>query len=107
MMIQNYKSAFATLQIIQEELNKQDISVLPATRQVSLLQAQQDVYLEMQALQLQNMKERTNQYLALTEGFRQSEAGFKQIQDWAVEAQATGKLVDGLLKGISLALTLL
>lgn len=106
-MTQNYQAAYATLHVIQQELNKQDISVLPIKRQISLLQAQRDVYLEIQALLLQNMKTRTDQYKVLTEGFRQSEAGFRQIHDWAMDAQATGKVVDGLLKGVSLALTLL
>ncbi len=103
----NYKDAFATLQKAQEKLDSQDISQLPQSEQLSLLVAQRDVYLEIQALQVQNMTERTDQFMALTTGFSQSEAGFRKIHDWALEAQKAGKIVDDLLKGISLALTLL
>lgn len=103
----NYKDAFSTLQKAQEKLDSQDISQLPQTEQLSLLAAQRDVYLELQALQVHNMTDRTDHFTALTTGFSQSEAGFRRILNRALEAQKAGKIVDGLLKGISLALTLL
>lgn len=106
-MTTNYKDAFAILRKAQEKLNSQDISQLPHEKQLGLLAAQRDVYLEIQALQVQNMTMRTDQFMALTAGFSQSEAGFEKIRSWAVEAQKAGLIVDGLLKGLSLALSLL
>lgn len=106
-MAQSYKSAYATLLKVQNALNSQDISYLPAAKQLTLLQSQRDVYLEIQAMQVRKMSARTDQYIVLTSGFRQSKAGFLKIQKWAVEASAVGTVVSGLIKGISLALTLL
>lgn len=106
-MTSSYKDAYQTLLTAQKKLNSQDISVLDQTAQLGLLQAQREIYLEIQALQVRRMTGRTDQFVALTQGFRKSEAAFRKIQSWAKQAEKTGATVNNLLKGASLILSLL
>ncbi|MEP3248332.1 MAG: hypothetical protein ABJN40_21740 [Sneathiella sp.] len=106
-MSASYHQAYQTLLASRDELDSQDIAVLPREGQINLLRSQQAVYSEIQALMVRKMTERTDQFSAVTAEFRQSRQGFQAIQQWAEEASKTGEMVGGLLKGVSLALTLL
>ncbi|MFT6556749.1 hypothetical protein [Sneathiella sp.] len=102
----SYKEAYRILLNCQEKLNAQDIASLPRDKQITLLKAQQSVYLEIQHLQTQRMTARTDPFVALTADFQTSEEGFREIQQWAAEARQTSETITGLLKGLSLVLGL-
>lgn len=101
------KNAISTLQEAMENLNKQDIAELSMVGQLQLLVAQRAVYLELQAQQASQMQSATAEFVMITSGLKDSENDFRDIQKWAKTAEKTGKFVNGLLKGISLILTLL
>ncbi len=103
----SYQDAYNRLLDSREKLASQDITVLPRQEQIRLLQAQQAVYSEIQAFLIDHMTDRKDRFSILTEKFRHSRRDFQDIRQWAVEASKTGEMVGGLLKGVSLALTLL
>lgn len=106
-MTASYKTAYKKLVAAQEELKGLDFGNLSNDMRLRVLEVQQDIYAELQAFQVQRMAERNQQYSALTAGFRQSEEGFRRIQTLALEAKQSGEVMDGLLKGLSLILSIL
>lgn len=87
-------------------LEMQDINKLPREGQIRLLEAQRHIYLEIQRLQAQNMEERTAAYREVSPALKKSEADFQEIRDWAVQAAKTGEAVDGLVRGLSVLLSI-
>ncbi|MBL4666895.1 MAG: hypothetical protein JKY04_05910 [Sneathiella sp.] len=103
----NQKNAISTLQTAMEELDQQDISVLPKEAQLQLVRAQRNVYLELQAQQANQLRYSSAEFVMATTGLKDSEGDFRDIHKWAKSAEKSGKFVTGILKGISLILTLL
>ena len=103
----SYQDAYRRLLDSRENLASQDITALPRKEQIKLLEAQQAVYSEIQAFLIEHMTDREDSFSILTDKFRQSRSDFQDIQGWAQKAAKTGEMVSGLLKGVSLALTLL
>ncbi len=103
----DYNTALSRLITVQAELNRLNLAESPREMQLALLKAQQTVYEEIQALQAVGITGRNQDYAAITVGFQQSEAGFRKIHSLAQEAERTGKVVEGLMKGLSLVFSLL
>jgi len=101
------QEAMRILQEARELLDQQDVSILPNAAKLRLLEAQRCIYLEIQEQQVQSITERTEEYRMVTEGLKESESGFRAIHDWAKSAEQTGEAVNGLLRGVSLILSLL
>jgi len=102
-----YRIAYQRLLAAQEKLDNLNISLLPQQQQLNLLKSQQALYKEIQALQVRGMVTRTDQFRALTTDFVNAEHGFRSIKQWAEDAQKAGVVASGLIKGLSLVLSLL
>lgn len=105
-MSSSYKDAYSNLLIAQKYLNSQDLSVLDSQGQLDVIQMQAVVFSEIQALLVQHMSTRNEEYSAMTQGFQESEAGFLKIQEWAKSAKDGEKIFSGILKGLSIILPL-
>ena len=87
-------------------LKMQDITKLPRTGQVRLLEAQRHIYLEIQRLQAQSMEERTASYQEISSELKKNESRFEEIRAWAEQASKAGEAVSGLAKGLAILLSL-
>ncbi|MCG8490471.1 MAG: hypothetical protein MI743_02550 [Sneathiellales bacterium] len=103
----SYRVAYQRLLAAQQKLDELNISVLPLPQQLNLLKSQQALYKEIQALQIRKMTARTDQFRALTKDFVNAKEGFRSIERWAEEAQKAGAVASGLVRGLSLVLSLL
>lgn len=103
----SYRVAYQRLLAAQQKLDNLNIASLPQQQQLNLLQSQQALYEEIQALQTRRMTARTDQFKALTMDFINAEKGFRSIEQWAAEAEKAGTVASGLVKGLSLVLSLL
>jgi acyl carrier protein phosphodiesterase len=106
-MTLSYSEAFARLSEAENLFQKQDISVLEGPARLKLLQMEQQVYLEKEALIKGKMSERAEQYQALTGSIQKFEADFRELETDARIAAQTGQAVAGMLRGLSLVLSLL
>ncbi|MEH6404951.1 MAG: hypothetical protein V7750_16355 [Sneathiella sp.] len=106
-MSSSYREAYSDLLVAQKLLNSQDLSVLDPPRQLEVVQMQGVVFAEIQALLVQRLSARNEEYSAATEGLQQSEAEFLKIKEWAESAENGEKIFGGILKGISILLPLL
>ncbi len=88
-------------------LAAQDISKLPLPAQLRLLQAQRQIYHEIQLMEAQAIEAHDDQYLPLTPDLKESEADFQDVRDWADKAAQSGEAVENLAKGLGLILSLL
>lgn len=103
----SYRTAYQRLLAAQEKLDSLNISLLPQQQQLNLLKSQQALYKEIQALQVRGMVTRTDKFRALTTDFINAEHGFRSIEQWSEEAQKAGAVASGLVKSLSLVLSLL
>ncbi|MBE7636275.1 hypothetical protein GUA87_05425 [Sneathiella sp. P13V-1] len=91
----------------QELLAGQDLSKLPLSAQLRLLQAQRQIYQEIQLMEAEAIEARDKEYIPMSASLRESEADFQEIRDWAEKAAQSGEAVEGLAKGLGIILSLL
>lgn len=100
-------SALEKLRYAERLIDDQSLARLPKDLQLDLVEIQQALYSEIQALQARPFKDRTEAYEILTGKLAGSRPHFETIENWAKSARRKGEFVEGLLKALRTVLAFL
>ncbi len=93
-------TALEKLRFAERLIDDQNLAGLPKSLQLDLVEIQQALYVEIQALQAQPVKDRSQTYTVLTSRLANSKSSFEAIESWAKSALRNGEIAGNLLKGL-------
>jgi hypothetical protein len=93
-------TALEKLRYAERLIDDQSLARLPQSLQLELIEIQQALYVEIQALQAKPFKDRSQTYTVLSDRLAKSRSSFEAIESWAKSARRNGEIVSGLLKGL-------
>ncbi|WP_025896966.1 hypothetical protein [Sneathiella glossodoripedis] len=100
-------TALEKLRYAERLIDDKNSPQLPKHLQLQLVEAQQAIYSEIQALQASPFHQRSQEYKVLSEHLARSRSSFEIIEAWAKSAQRNGEFVEGLLKGLRTVLAII